>query len=385
MVISEVRTATKFLKLRPTSNSCTSSSQFLAAAVSIFLLVFFSTVITTNLLVGSPIECTKPPESELTQEFIHAYCWNENMFTIPPETTHYMDAFPYPGVGPRTIFGKREPIRVHVYYQWVPLILAIQAFFIAGPQFLWKYLENNHIKSMVTVLNNPSLIFEDLKCRCETVGRYFLNSRKSRRAMHYFYWFWLCSFSQVLTFILIWWTTDIFLDGKFSWLGPEILEHWRFGNVESIYTTFPRLAKCNLEHYGSSGSLQTTDFLCFLSASLWHSRVFFILWWWYIIAIILSCVGLFTSTLFIIKKTRIYFITTSLLSQEEHQKCMNHIDTFFSIHDCLLLYLLRRSLDPLSYSQLLHVVLQQGNFATNVGSLTTTKGTTTQSANFHMV
>lgn len=359
MVLTEVRTATSFLKLRLTSSSCTLSTQFLATCVSVFLLVFFSTVITTNLLIGNPIECTKTPSSELTQEFVHAYCWNENTFSVVRLQEEKLKGLvPYPGVGPNYGYGRKDSLQVHVYYQWVPLILVIQALLIASPQILWKQMEKNHINSLATVLGNSSLIINELKCRCSTVAKYILASQRSRGAMKYFYWFWFCSLLQILIFVLVFWTTDVFLGGKFSWLGPRGLAYWRFeGRVDPFYTLFPRLAKCNVEHYGSSGSLQKTDFLCFLSASLWHSRVFFVLWWWYVVALILSCLGLLTATIMICPKARIYYISSPLLSNEEHKKCMAKSITYFTIHDCLILHFLKQSLEPMCYAQLLSLML----------------------------
>ena len=83
------------------------------------------------------------------------------------------------------------------------------------------------------------------------------------------------------------WSTDVVLDGQFYYYGYEyVTQMLNSGKVTIEDVVFPKLTKCSVWSYGSSGTLQTQDFMCVLGASYWYSRMFVVLWWWYLLALL---------------------------------------------------------------------------------------------------
>lgn len=157
--------------------------------------------------------------------------------------------------------------------------------------------------------------------------------------MQYFQWFLFSNMLQVFMLVLVALTTDIALRGRFFSYGWDFVSEWiSVGTVRVDDVAFPRLAKCTIEHFGKSGTLQRIDYLCFLGASCWYGRVFFMLWWWYIIAIFINILGIMYDVISVV------FLLSNKFKTPDHRN--------LSCHDALFLMLLRRTAEPVQYRYL---------------------------------
>ena len=106
------------------------SSDKLSHKYTTALLIIFAVVVSTKQYVGNPIDCWVPAHfSGSWEEYTNSYCWIKNTYYLPFEDyipkAHESD--------------KRETI---TYYQWVPLILLVQALFFYFPRMTWRTMNS---------------------------------------------------------------------------------------------------------------------------------------------------------------------------------------------------------------------------------------------------
>ena len=55
--------------------------------------------------------------------------------------------------------------------------------------------------------------------------------------------------------------------------------------VEKMSSIFPKTAKCNVEKFGSSGTVELYDSFCVLPMNNFNGKFYFFLWFWYLAVI----------------------------------------------------------------------------------------------------
>ncbi len=97
----------------------------LSRKYSAILLIIFSTIATTNQLVGKSVSCWCPKELKGKKcSYGTTTCYITNFYAPSTNTTQ---------------LDKREDLMSHkiYYYQWVPYIFLFQAFLFYLPYVLW--------------------------------------------------------------------------------------------------------------------------------------------------------------------------------------------------------------------------------------------------------
>lgn len=92
------------------------------------ILMFFAFIVTATQYVGSPIACWVPAHFTGSHEtYTNDYCWVKN--------TYYLSF-------DRNIPKEHQADQRHMipYYQWMPIILLIQALFFYIPIMIWRTL-----------------------------------------------------------------------------------------------------------------------------------------------------------------------------------------------------------------------------------------------------
>jgi len=125
------------------------------------ILVVFSVVVSSKQYVGEPINCWVPAHfSGSHEEYANSFCWIRNTYYVP-----FADEIP-----------SRTPERYQrmiPYYQWVPMILLVQALLFYLPISVWRSV-CGHSGLDVGNLVNCGLTFSsaDLSHNRETMLNY---------------------------------------------------------------------------------------------------------------------------------------------------------------------------------------------------------------------
>ena len=94
------------------------------------LMIVFAIVVSTKQYVGDPINCWVPAHfTGNHEEYANSYCWIKNTYYLP-----FGEYIPKEDEG-----HKRQMIP---YYQWVPMILLVQALLFYMPVMVWRTLNS---------------------------------------------------------------------------------------------------------------------------------------------------------------------------------------------------------------------------------------------------
>ena len=89
---------------------------------------------------------------------------------------------------------------------------------------------------------------------------------------------------------------DVFFEGQFRGYGPSValaVETKPFERVDPMARLFPKVTKCTIHTFGSSGSPQTLDALCILPLNVVNEKIFVFLWFWLVFLTAISALALF--------------------------------------------------------------------------------------------
>nr|BDT61663.1 MAG: innexin [Marsupenaeus japonicus endogenous nimavirus]BDT62322.1 MAG: innexin [Melicertus latisulcatus majanivirus] len=291
--------------------------------VTTTVLFSFCLIVTTNTLVGDPISCivdrTNP---KLSDKVINTYCWIHTTFTIPNRIYKERDTH-FPGI---SNYNRVDTITYHAYYQWVPFMLFLQGLMFYAPHYFWKTLEGGRLQSIVTDFSTPIFNSEERRKRIKQLADYLQNSlwRNNTYVIKYL----ICEFLYLLNCIINIVLIDKFLNGMFITYGTDVLSYNEVTDHENkihpMIALFPRMAKCSMNMYGSSGSIERHDFLCVLAVNVVNEKIYLIMWFW------------------------LFF----LISMSSNKKVNVVIQTFNQMGDIFILSLLKKNIDS-QYLELL--------------------------------
>lgn len=97
--------------------------------LTVIALAVFSMLITSKQYFGDPIKCIVDAKDH--KEYVETYCWLYGTYIYE---------------GTSNINRLDRPKKWQSYYQWVPLILAIQALFFYVPYYLWTMWEGKKMQ-----------------------------------------------------------------------------------------------------------------------------------------------------------------------------------------------------------------------------------------------
>lgn len=91
---------------------------------TVVFFVIFTAIVTTTQYVGDPIHCWCPAYfTGNHEEYTNNICWISYTYYLPQNV----------------VAGQQTAIKQHLgYYQWVPIVLLIQAFLFYLPSLLWQ-------------------------------------------------------------------------------------------------------------------------------------------------------------------------------------------------------------------------------------------------------
>lgn len=293
------------------SSTCDDWVDRLNHVYTAMILLAFAVIVSTAHLVGAPINCWVPAEFDDEAEhpnsfehYIHNYCWIKNTYFIP-----MLEAIP-------SDISRRQDEEI-TYYQWVPLILLIQAFLFKFPFIIWKM---THVSSGLN-LGTLCKTAEHTQCTSAqkrqevveeiafVVDKWIKNRQQYKdttliRAKAWFsrvfcfycnkregtYLTALYLFTKVLYLANV--VGQIFLLNAFittdkSMFGLEWLQSFREGSQVTESQRFPRVTLCDFQIRQLNNVLRYTV-QCVLPINLFNEKIFLFLWFWFCLVAVLN-------------------------------------------------------------------------------------------------
>jgi len=256
------------------------------------LILLVGTTFLSYKTFGDPIECLTANNNDISAKLLQNWCWLEGSFSVTGsdgKATIGNDVA-YPGV--KTLneaAGERR--RSHKYYQWIYFVLIIQAILFYVPKYLWKVKEANRLQMMITTVKSKHIREwnenDKRKITQDVVDSLLISN-------DYFFFYFFCEFIYYIHLVAQMWFVNLMLSGQFLRLGIEWLNynHSNDENADPLIRIFPRMAKCVFHKYGYSGSIETSDSMCFLTLNIVNEKIFVILWFWFAIVFVITSFSL---------------------------------------------------------------------------------------------
>ncbi|XP_037092295.1 innexin inx2-like [Pollicipes pollicipes] len=308
----------------------------------------FSILVTAYSMIGNPVSCacSQCGSESVPLDAMNTYCWVTATYTVTKDSKNRFNADG--GIGPHTADDRNY----QTYYQWVPFTLALHGVLFYVPHWLWKMAEGGRIATMTQDMRLPVLDHGVLKARVRTLAVYLRQTLGSHQS--YFVRFVVCDALNVANVVSAIFLIDRFLNGKFLDFGIISVRYLRHAGeeVSPFTSTFPKLTKCEMRPYGTSGSRQTIDALCVLALNVLNEKVYLVLWFWLIILSVLTVVAFVGRVLLmLIRGVRVPMLESKARSKfsPDIRKSVNALE----IGDFFLLSLMARNMDASGFRLLL--------------------------------
>merc|ERR1711953_681846 len=288
----------------------------------------------TSSLVGNPINCMS---DSFSGDMMNTYCWIHSTYSVNDKFngTPGVD-YAHPGLGEDDVHGDRLGWTHHKFYQWVIFVLILQAGGFYLPRLLWKSAEGGVMKLLTTGLTDiDSFMNKETRREGVKLIASFFNITPSRRGTYF---------------------TDVFLGYQFTKFGREVFavsEQDLNTRVDPMHKVFPKVAKCQFNKYGPSGSIQNHDALCVLPLNIINEKIYIFLYFWFVFLAAVSCVWLIYRLLTIfshdLRVNIIYARSDRRVAKQMISAALSnpkHSGTE-RLGDYLMLYLITKNVNPL--------------------------------------
>uniref|UniRef100_T1J998 Innexin n=1 Tax=Strigamia maritima TaxID=126957 RepID=T1J998_STRMM len=300
------------------------------------ILAAAAILITSREQFGKPISCGPPPPS-LTTELLENYCWTKSTFALDTAITN----------------NKQNVTFHHTYYQWVWLVLILQAIMFYLPHYIWKTIDNQRISHIVKGLTDPMSEKDSMNAKISILGQYLLRNWNKLNKWAYVYV--MCEILNFLNVIAQIYVIDVFLGGIFTTYGLRVLEYGFFEEEyrnDTIGVVFPRLTKCVFSGFGASANFQVHDAICVLPVNIINEKIYICLWFWLVLLAIPSG-GVLLYRIVVVSwpKLRVKMLHWQYDCFRSHR--MDHMLRRAEFGDWLFLNLLAKNVDALALDMLL--------------------------------
>lgn len=283
-----------------------SSLALFTAKLCMLLTLMACVLVTAKNYIGDNINCITGHEKQ-EHKAIETYCFIASTFTLV-DLNAVVSA--HPGVGPAVPKTDEEGVkseadlRRHAYYQWVPMVLVLQAVVYYFPLWLWDKIDKGFFQAALCNLDKVHI--GDVTKNIESSARYFASSLTTHRG--YGISFLLCECLVFGVSVGNLFFTNTFLGGEFFKFGASAIKYLGHDAADinnPLNEIFPKVAKCTWHKFGSSGTIQTEDCMCVLPLNIVNEKTYIVLWLVYIItAAITGIVLAFHLLLFLLPSVR---------------------------------------------------------------------------------
>ncbi|KAI6229183.1 Innexin [Aphelenchoides besseyi] len=353
------------------SNDIIDRLNYQYTAVIIALAAF---TLTATQYVGKPVQCWVPPEfTGAWEKYAETYCFAKGSYFLPLKEEINADP------------SKREESFVG-YYQWVPIILGLQAFLFYVPALVWKSLNFNTGINVKSILNSAALVkkkfdkgtrsnqvqkaashlVEALEMQRELQNATSLLSKLGRRNGIYL--------STLYLFTKLLYVVNIVLQFVIlnAFLGPEYT-FWGYGILNDIWNgrewqesgNFPRVTLCDF-NVRVLANIHRWTVQCVLMINMFNEKIFIFFWFWFIFVGVLSVLSFvywfFAIVLHSTRRSYVqkYLRCTSAIpeypSAREHEIIDNFVGRFLRSDGVFLLRLIQTNGGDLLTGEILNAM-----------------------------
>ncbi|KAL4217046.1 hypothetical protein ACF0H5_023502 [Mactra antiquata] len=300
---------------------------------TVLLLVVLGIVITTGTYVGtSKIKCWVPAEfeKEWFAPYVNDHCWISNTYRVP-----MTERIP-------SNIEERQNAEI-TYYQWVPLILALQAFLFHLPYILWNVLVPNSGLNLRKIQdlaeksqsNSPSgrsdaidTIADVIKRWIEVSRPYEINRLNQARSWIAKVFCFYCSKRQgtfitglYLSIKLLYlanvfgqfYLLNAFMGTGFNLYGYEYINSLATGSMIKESPRFPRVTLCDLQ-IRQLQNVQRYTVQCVLPINLFNEVVFLFMWFWFVFIAFITLISFIQWVYKVMSKRYAYMYVKKYLS-----------------------------------------------------------------------
>ncbi|CAI4224484.1 unnamed protein product [Auanema sp. JU1783] len=262
----------------------------LNSRITVCILSVSAGLLLSAHFMGEPINCWTP--AQFTKDwstFVNQYCYVHGTYFVPLDQELSFDE------------EARQRIKI-TYYQWVPYILALQAFLFYIPRFIWKTMMSGsgydlagairYVDQFWSSIRNtgdgfkyrialfesqPSLYIWDglrlaRKKNSEDMALYYIVSTVLQSLNAWIQWFWLNSLLN---------------SPLYSFWGPSVISDLISGQDWQTTGHFPRITHCDFNRRRPAGVQQDTV-LCVLTMNIYYEKLFLFLWFWLLFVAVIS-------------------------------------------------------------------------------------------------
>jgi len=325
------------------------------------LLLACSILTTSRQFFGEPIHC-QLDTSAIALKVFESYCFMSGTYTLIPEThptllpensTDTNRRLHHDSIG--ASLGPEDSGTVHHgYYQWVCLVLVLQAAACYLPWALWKVAEGGKLAKLLAKVSDDPLTETPVEDQMSTLGDFILCHRGwfNATALKLL----LCQALCFLNALSQLYAMDIFLGRRFFQLGSLIRRYDLL--VSSSRVVFPRLVMCHMSLFGASGSKVAKSGLCVLPQNILNEKIYLLLWFWFISLTIISFLQLLRQALLLAASLRTC-LSPGLSSKFTSPSQVRQLLTRGSYGDIVLLQLIAANCDGSQFSALVNHLVRE--------------------------
>ncbi|VDD86381.1 unnamed protein product [Enterobius vermicularis] len=268
--------------------------------VTASLLTFFAILVSAKQYVGSPIQCWMPMEFKGGwEEYAEDYCFIQNTYWVS-----------FKEDVPKSVENRQEA--EIGYYQWVPIVLALQALMFFIPAWIWKTLNKQSGLDLDTIVKEAKKVraakSEDRKTEISKLSLYIsenLEFDANRTTRHFLFFNFgrsLGSYCSVLYLIVkLLYVVNIitqfiilnnFLGSDHSlWGFSTMYDLWN-GREWSDSGVFPRVTMCDFS-VRRLANLHRYTVQCVLMINMFNEKIYLFIWFWFLfvaISTVFNCI-----------------------------------------------------------------------------------------------
>lgn len=263
---------------------------------TVIFLFIFTALVSTTQYVGDPIHCWCPAYFTGNHErFTDKVCWISNTYYLPGDA----------------ISGQPGVMKQHIgYYQWVPIVLLMQALLFFLPSLVWRVFADRSginlnnlveaadtiqtalyperrdktIKYMIRHLDHYLGYQKEYRGGCCVACKHFLarhlclvcGNRYGNYLVALYFTVKVFYFINVISQLFL---LNGFLGTDYHFYGIEIIRDVIQGSEWSAARRFPRVTLCDFQ-IRQMGQTHPHTVQCVLPINLFNEKIYIFLWFW---------------------------------------------------------------------------------------------------------